>query len=289
MKQAGVQVVQYHPFHIWDPSTWRQLDNRTHRKLMVVDGAIGFTGGVGIADEWRGNADAKNHWRDNHYRVTGPIVAQLQAAFEDNWVKTTGQVLLGNDYFPPLEGTGTLWAQVFKSSTQGGSESMELMMLLSIASARTNVRMESAYFVPDQTTQRYLIDACRRGVQVEIIVPGPDIDEKVVRQASRAAWGKLLKAGVAIYEYQPTMFHCKQLIVDDAWVSIGSSNLDNRSFRINDEANLNILNHEFAAQQIAVFNGDKAHSHAISYERWKRRPLGLHISEWMASIFDGEL
>ena len=289
MRNAGVQLTEYHPFHLWDPGTWRQLDNRTHRKLMIVDGKIGFTGGVGIADEWRGHADSPKHWRDNHYRVEGPIVAQLQAAFEDNWVKTTGQVLAGDDYFPPLENTGNLWMQVFKSSTQGGSENMELMMLLSFSAARTHIRMESAYFIPDENTRRYLLAARARGVRVEIIVPGSHIDEKVVRSASHAKWGQLLKGGVEIYEYQPTMFHCKLLVVDDAWVSIGSSNLDNRSFQINDEANLNVLDSVFAAGQTKVFENDKASSKPMSYERWKSRSLAERLSETFSSMFDGEL
>jgi cardiolipin synthase len=284
MRQCGVEVYEYHPFHWWDLATYRQINNRTHRKLMIVDGKVGFTGGVGIADEWGGNAQDSDHWRDNHYRIEGPIVAQLQAAFLDNWMKSTGEVLAGENYFSPLATDGKLWAQVFKSSSQNGSESMELMMLLSIAAAGDHIRMESAYFVPDTLTRQHLIAARKRGVAVEIIVPGSHIDEKVVRQASHATWGELLQAGVKIYEYQPTMFHCKQLIVDDAWVSIGSSNLDNRSFRLNDEANLNVLDSKFAAEQIGVFDEDKRHSHEVTYEEWQHRPVGEKISEQFASI-----
>ncbi|MDB5292478.1 MAG: phospholipase D/Transphosphatidylase [Phycisphaerales bacterium] len=284
MTEAGVEVCEYHPFHPWDPATYRQINNRTHRKLLIVDGKIGFTGGVGIADEWDGHAQDPNHWRDNHYCIEGPIVAQLQAAFLDNWMKSTGEVLAGEGYFPPLPNDGKLRAQVFKSSSNSGSESMELMMLLSIAAAGKNIRMESAYFVPNSLTRDYLLAARRRGVSVEIIVPGPTIDEKVVRQASHATWGELLKAGVKIYEYQPTMFHCKQMIVDSEWVSIGSSNLDNRSFRLNDEANLNVLDAKFAAGQIKVFEDDKRHSREFTYEMWNHRPLGEKISEQFASI-----
>ncbi|HET6250764.1 MAG TPA: phospholipase D-like domain-containing protein [Tepidisphaeraceae bacterium] len=289
MKAAGVEFQEYHPFHLWDPRTYRQINNRTHRKLLIVDGKTGFTGGVGIADEWRGNADGPDHWRDNHYQVEGPIVAELQAAFEDNWVKTTGHVLVGEDYFPPLGNAGKCWAQVFKSSFNGGSESMQLMILLSFSAARQNIRMESSYFVPDQSTRQYLLAARKRGVSVEIIVPGPHIDEKIVRQASRQTWGELLKAGVHIFEYQPTMFHCKQLIVDDLWVSIGSSNMDNRSFRINDEANLNVLDPEFAAEQIRVFDIDKKSAREITYDQWRDRPFGEKLSELMAGTLDGEL
>jgi len=289
MKNAGAEVCEYHPFHFFDPSTWREVDNRTHRKLMIVDGKIGFTGGVGIADEWGGNAESPKHWRDNHYRVQGPIVAQLQAAFLDNWVKSTGEVLVGEDYFPRLDSVGHLWGQIFKSSSQGGSESMQLMMLLSIASAGKNIRMESAYFLPGPVTRHYLVAARRRGVSVQIIVPGAKIDEKVVRAASHHNWGELLKAGIEIYEYQPTMFHCKQLIVDDIWVSIGSSNFDNRSFRINDEANINILDPNFAAGQISVFDNDLKHSRRITYQQWKHRTFGERFSDFMATVLEWEL
>lgn len=289
MRQAGVHVVVYHPFSILNPGTWGQLDYRTHRKLLIVDGKVGFTGGAGIADEWSGNADSPNHWRDNHYMVRGPIVAQLQAAFQDNWIKTSGEVLRGNDYFPPLSPAGPLPAQVFKSSNNSESDSMELMILLAVASARTSIRMESAYFVPDKLMEQYLTDAARRGVQVEVIVPGPHIDEEFVRSASRASWGRMMQAGIHIYEYQPTMLHAKQLIVDEAWVSIGSANLDNRSFRINDEANLNILNDDFAREQFTLFDADKAHSRRITYEQWLRRPFGEKFSDWFASLLDGEL
>lgn len=289
MREAGVQVVEYHPFHIWDPSTWRQLNARTHRKLLIVDGNTGFTGGVGIADEWRGDGNQPDHWRDNHYRIRGPAVAQLQAAFMDNWMKTTGDVFVGEDYFCPLGSSGELWAQVFKSSSQGGSETMQLMMLLSIAAAEKNIRMESAYFVPDALTKQYLLAARKRGVHIEVIIPGAKIDEKVVRAASRAGWGDLLQAGIEIYEFQPAMFHCKQMIVDDLWVSIGSANLDNRSFRINDEANVNLLNAEFARGQIRVFDADKQKARQVSYEKWRHRPLSEKISEHLASVLDGLL
>jgi len=164
-----------------------------------------------------------------------------------------------------------------------------LMCLLSLACAGKSVRIENSYFVPDAQTCRALIRARKRGVAVEILVPGPKIDEKVVRRASRATWGELLKNGIAIYEYQPTMFHCKLLIVDDRWVSIGSANLDNRSFRINDEANLNVLDVKFASEQIAVFEQDKKRSRQITYEQWLHRPLAEKISNVLASMFSWEL
>ena len=286
---AGAEVAEYHPVHLLNPASVRLIDHRTHRKVLVVDGAIGFTGGVGIADEWRGDADSPEHWRDNHYRVQGPIVAQLQAVFMDNWMQTTGEVLHGEGYFPALPTAGDQFAQIFKSSFQGGSESMQLMFLLSLTAASKDVRIESAYFVPGGAATDSLLAAHRRGVRVQIIVPGPKIDEKIVRRASRARWGPLLKEGIEIYEYQPTMFHCKMMVVDGLWVSIGSSNFDNRSFRLNDEANLNVLDARFAVDQEKTFDADRARAHRITYEAWLRRPFKEKLIEHLANLLSWEL
>jgi cardiolipin synthase len=276
MKDAGVEIVQYNPLRPYRPSFWyrpERFNNRTHRKLLIVDGKIGFTGGVGIADEWDGHAEDPQHYRDNHYRIEGPVVAELQSAFMDNWLRTNGSVLQGNDYFPPLASVGSYKAQSFKSSRRGGSESTRLMYLMSISSASKTIRLANAYFVPDKSAIDTLIEAARRGVRIEIIVPGPHIDQQTVRQASRATCPKLLAAGIRVYEYQPTMFHCKYLIVDDLWVSVGSSNFDPRSFRLNAEANLNVLDANFAAQQVKVFEQDKAHSREITLDVLKRQPI----------------
>ncbi|HJQ99508.1 MAG TPA: phospholipase D-like domain-containing protein, partial [Candidatus Polarisedimenticolaceae bacterium] len=261
MEDAGVHVRKYHPlrwYHI------ARLNNRTHRKLLVVDGRVGFTGGVGIADEWSGHAQDERHWRDTHFRLEGPAVGEMQAAFMDNWLKTEGEVLHGEDYFPALPPSGSALAQVFVSSSGGGSESARLMYLLSIASARKSVRLAASYFVPDDLSVETLVAARRRGVKIEILLPGDKIDSRVVRRASRARWGDLLRAGVELYEYQPTMYHCKVMIVDDLWVSVGSTNFDNRSFSLNDEANLNVLDAEFAAEQVRVFEQDKLQSRRIT-------------------------
>jgi cardiolipin synthase len=289
MTQAGVEVKQYHAFHWYDFDSWHNLDHRTHRKILVVDGCIGFTGGVGIADEWRGDADRPDHWRDNHYRVEGPVVNQLQAAFVDNWIQTTGHVLEGNLYFPPIPERGKQVAQMFRSSSTGGSENMELLFLLSIAGAQKNIRMENAYFVPDSLTRKGLIEAGKRGVRIRIIVPGQRIDEKIVRAASRAHWGELLEAGIEIYEFQPTMIHSKQLVVDDFWVSIGSANLDNRSFRLNDEANLNVMDEAFADEQIAIFDHDLTRCRRITYELWKSRSLREKIANALSTLLEWEI
>jgi cardiolipin synthase len=281
MKQAGFDVVRYHTLRWYSLG---RLNNRTHRKLLIVDGKVGFTGGVGIADQWLGDAQDAEHWRDSHFRLEGPAVAQMQAAFMDNWMETCSEVLHGEEYFPPLEPVGTHVAQLFKSSADDASESVRLMYLLSIASAVKSVLIANAYFVPDALAVATLVAARRRGVRVEIIVPSSRTDAVVVRRASRSLWGPLLEAGVAIHEYQPTMYHVKVVVVDDVWTSVGSTNFDNRSFRLNDEANLNILDAEFAAGQATQFEADKARSRRITLEEWRRRPWRERAVEWLAGL-----
>jgi cardiolipin synthase len=261
LREAGVEAVKYHSIFWLDP---RRYNYRTHRKLLIVDGEIAFVGGVGIADEWTGNADSPQHFRDNHYQVAGPVVAQLQAIFMANWLKTGGNVLHGADYFPPLASTGPYLAQALRSSA--GNANLDLMYLLAIASAQKTLRIENPYFLPDDLTRKELVNAARRGVKVEIIVPGKLINKKIVRAASKRHWPELIKAGIKIYEYQPTMVHVKLIVVDDTFVSVGSGNFDNRSIQLNDEANLDVLDRDFAAQQTRLFEMDKKQSHEITLD-----------------------
>ena len=286
MEKAGVEVKKYRPLHWYNLS---RMNNRTHRKLLVVDGRIGFTGGVGLADIWQGNAQDSVHWRDTHFRLEGPAVAQLQATFLDNWLKVQPRVLHGDGYFPPLDSVGDAEAQVFKSSFGEGSESARLMYLLSIASAEKSILLSNSYFVPDSLAIAALVSARQRGVRVEIIVPGRIIDSKIVRRASRGTWGKLLEAGVNIFEYQPTMYHVKVMVVDGLWASVGSTNFDNRSFAMNDEANLNVLDAEFAAELEKVFDQDKEKSHQVTLEAWRNRPRMEKVKEWFAGLLRPQL
>jgi cardiolipin synthase len=286
MKAAGVEVDKYHPLRWYN---FRRVNNRTHRKILVVDGKIGFTGGVGIADKWSGHAQDPEHWRDSHFRLEGPAVAQMQAAFLDNWIKTQSRVLHGEDYFPALASVGPSYAQVFKSSPGEGSESVRLMYLLSIASARHRLLIANSYFVPDDLSVSTIADARKRGVDVEVIVPGTKIDSELSRKASRSRWGDLLKAGVEIYEYQPTMYHCKVMVVDDLWVSVGSTNFDNRSFRLNDEENLNLYDADFAREQTKIFEEDRKKSHRVTLEEWMHRPLSEKILEHAAGLIRSQL
>jgi cardiolipin synthase A/B len=286
MKAAGVEVEKYNP---WRWSTLAQINNRTHRKIMVVDGRIGYTGGAGIADEWSGNAQDPKHWRDTHFRLEGPAVAQMQAAFMENWIEVTGNVLHGEEYFPELARAGNHAAQFVVSSPGGGSESMQLMYLLSIAAAAKSIQLSAAYFVPDDVEIRTLVAAAGRGVRVQIIVPGHETDSPAVRRASRSTWRELLRAGVEFYEYQPTFFHCKVMIVDELWVSVGSTNFDARSFSVNDEANLNVYDRDFAAAQARIFAQDLQRSRRISLEEWQNRPWTEKLWEHTLGLFSSQL
>jgi len=289
MVSAGVQVRRFHPPH-W--SHLARLNNRTHRKLLVVDGKTAFTGGVGIAPQWTGRAQDPDHWRDTHFQIEGPVVAQIQAVFLDNWIKVTGNVLHGSDYFPPLaplKGGESNQAQMFSSSPTGGSESMQLMYLLAITAASHSIDLSASYFVPDELVQRALADAMKRGVKLRIVVPGEHIDSETVRSASRATWGPLLASGAVIAEYKPTMFHCKVMVVDNLLVSVGSTNFDNRSFRLNDEATLNILDAAFAKEQTTVFEEDLNRSRPISFAEWSERPWNEKLGERLASLFGSQL
>ncbi|HVE49762.1 MAG TPA: phospholipase D-like domain-containing protein [Casimicrobiaceae bacterium] len=286
MRAAGIQIELYRPLH-WYHLT--RINNRTHRKLLVIDGRVGFTGGVGIADKWGGHAQDEAHWRDSHYRAEGPVVAQMQATFLDNWTKVSGEVLHGPDYFPAIEPNGDTRAQMFSSSPEGGADSMQLMYLMTITAATRTIDLATAYFVPDELTVSTLVATMKRGVRLRVIVPGPIIDTEVVQRASRATWGPLLEAGAEIYEYQPTMYHCKVMIVDRLVVSVGSTNFDRRSFRLNDEANLNVYDSVFATEQSAVFERDITQAKRITLAMWQARPLHEKLMERAVSIFAPQL
>ncbi|MBL0420428.1 cardiolipin synthase [Ramlibacter sp. AW1] len=281
MSEAGVEVRRYHPLHWYH---LMRMNNRTHRKLLIVDGSIGFTGGVGIAPQWTGHAQDPDHWRDTHFRVDGPVVAQMQSVMLANWSKTTGVVLHGDAYFPPLEPVGHLPAQMFASSPTGGSESMTLMYMLAITAAVRSIDIGSAYFVPDDVNCKALRSAAQRGVRVRIITPGRHTDEATVRRASRGIWGALLQAGVEMYEYQPTMFHVKIMIVDQLLTSVGSTNFDPRSLHLNDEANLNVYDTDFARRMTDIFEADLKASRRITFEEWRHRPLHEKVKEKLAAV-----
>jgi cardiolipin synthase len=268
MKQAGIEVKRYHALRWYSLG---KLNNRTHRKVLIVDGTVGFTGGVGIADEWSGHAQDPEHWRDMHFKVLGPVVAQLQAAFLDNWIKTTGDVLHGEEYFAALTEVGSQQMQMFISSPKGGSDSMRLMYLTAITAAERSIDIEAAYFIPDPLMIRELVGARERGVRIRVLLPGKHIDSEAARIASKRGWGPLLRSGAEIHVYQPTMLHCKMLIFDEYMVSVGSTNFDMRSFELNDEASLNVYDSTFARQMTDVFERDLKSSTLYTYAHWQSR------------------
>ncbi|MEP7242432.1 MAG: phospholipase D-like domain-containing protein [Gammaproteobacteria bacterium] len=286
-RKAGCDVQLYHElswFHLG------RLNNRTHRKLLIVDGRIGFTGGVGMGNEWEGNAQDSMHWRESHYQAEGPVVSQMQAVFVDNWIKATGKVLHGAEYFPAqLPKAGDMDAQMFGSSPVGGSESMHLMVLLALTAAHTSIDIENAYFVPDRLTVEALIEAARRGVKVRIVVPGRFTDARIGRWAAQALYGDLLNAGVELYEYQPTMIHCKVMVIDGAWTSVGSANFDDRSFRLNDEANLNVFSAGLAREQTRQIDLDIAQCKKMVLRRWARRSITRRFYERLALLLRSQL
>ena len=285
MREAGVEFERYNRPRWYNV---HELNHRTHRKLMIVDGRVGYIGGICIADEWMGNAEFPPLWRDTHYRVQGPVVAQMQGVFMDNWMEVRSEVLFGEEYFPETTNAGPAVAQAFKSGPGEGTEDARLLYLLSIASARHHIRLAHSYFVPDDLAVEMLVAARKRGVQIEIITPGI-IDANVVRRASRSRWGKLMEAGVEFYEYQPTLYHNKFMVVDDVWVTAGSINFDDRSFRINDEANINVLDRDFAAVQIASFEADKAVSRRLTQKHYRARSLFIKCIEHFAGLFRSQL
>jgi cardiolipin synthase len=278
LRQSQVEL------EIFRAHLFSRINFRTHRKLLVVDGRVGFIGGACISDQWDGDGVTPGHWRDTHYRVEGPVVGQMQSAFLDNWMQTRAQVLHGEKFFPALEDRGTLKCQTFTSSVGEGADSARLMYLLSIAAARKRICIASAFFLPDDLMIRTLVEARERGVEIDVVVPGPQNDSPTVRLAGRARWKPLLRSGVRMWEYQPARFHCKYMIVDDCWCSVGSTNLDHRSLRLNEEANLNILDPGFAAEHLRVFDHDISHSHLISLHEWKRRPVAEKVAGNVAAL-----
>ncbi|HEY0591356.1 MAG TPA: cardiolipin synthase [Thermoanaerobaculia bacterium] len=282
----GVQVLWYHPLRWY---TLSRINHRTHRKLLIVDGSVGFTGGFGIADEWSGDADSPDHWRETNVRIEGPAVTQMQVAFMDNWIKAGGLIPTGLDWFPKVEPAGSVPAQVIKSSPAEGVSTVKLFYGLALTSARQRVSISNAYFIPDADAVRALEGAARRGVEVRVIVPGRWSDVPIVRQASRMHYDRLLRRGVRVFEYQPTMMHAKTMIVDGLWTTIGSSNFDARSFRLNDEVNVGIYGRTVAAEMEAMFEDDLARSTEIRLGAWRRRSWFARAKESAADFLKPQL
>jgi cardiolipin synthase A/B len=287
MRDAGVEVCYFRPPK---PYAVKRLQHRTHRKLLIVDGTVGFTGGVGIAEEWTGNAQDPDHWRDTHVRVRGPVVRGLQGAFAENWLECTGDVLAGDRYLPfveELEDGGPM--QVMRSSATIGDTNAEALVYLALAAAKRSIELTSAYFVPRPAFTDALVEAAERGVRLRILVPGSHIDKEFVRTAGRAAYDELLGAGIDIYEYRPTMLHAKTLTVDGAWSSVGSVNFDNRSFQLHDEVTLCVQSERFAGRLHDAFERDLESSERIDPGEWSNRPVVQRVRERLTKYGRREL
>lgn len=272
MRNAGVEVRLYQPFSLSRPL---DFNFRDHRKIMVIDGMIGFSGGCGIGDAWDGNARSPDHWRETHYRVTGPVVAQLQQNFNENWVKTGGEELTAPEYFPPLHHTGSLRAQAFNSAPVDKNYTIPHLYRQAIASARKSIIIENSYVYLDKPMMAAILDARRRGVHVEMILAWKHTDSWPVRYLSIYQYDTLLKAGVHIYEYEPTMIHSKVMVIDDLFTAIGSANIDPRSLYINDESNINIIDSGFAREQRRIIDQDKLRCKRITKALSPWNPLSF--------------
>jgi len=279
MRGSGCHVAW---FRTLSPFAIRRYNNRNHRRILVIDGRIGFTGGSGVSRKWMGNGRTPEHWRDTDVRVEGPVVEYLQAAFTENWLEATGMVLGGEAYFPrPVQQRGDVYVQVVRSTTGGASTAMYTTLLLALSSARRSVLVTNPYFVLDAKMTEALLDTVRRKVRVAVLVPGA-IDHNIVRQASRAGFGPLLKAGVEIYEYVPALLHAKTMVIDGTWATVGSTNLDNRSLALDEELNVIIYDRGIAGQMERVFLDDVALSRPVTYEEWKKRGFAAKFLELVA-------
>jgi cardiolipin synthase A/B len=285
MRAAGVRFVRINPPRL---TTLHNINFRDHRKLVIVDGRIAFTGGFCIGDKWLGDAKTVDQWRETVVRVEGPVVAQFQGVFAVNWLEGAGELLMGEKFYPALKEEGPALAQHFASGPDVNREAARLVYVSAIEAAQHRIILEQSYFVPDDLSIAALLRARQRGVDVQVITPG-NINFNIVRRASRTLWPRLMKAGVKVHEYGPAKLHAKILIVDDAFVSIGSVNFDERSFRINDEQNVNVIDVAFAKEMIAQFERDLAQSRPITDEELKKTAWHLRAFQWVTARFRSQL
>jgi cardiolipin synthase A/B len=286
LEEGGCQLAWFHPIHWY---TIGRFNQRTHRKTLLVDGRVGFTGGAGIGDQWNGHAQDPDHWHDVQVRVEGPGVVALQTGFVANWLETTGELVTGEDFFPPARAAGETQVQTVMSSPVIGSSSVRTLYLLSIVCARKSILIANPYFVPDGAAVEALKDARRRGVDVQVMVSGAQNDHWLARHNSVRLYGRLLEAGVSILEYDTTMLHHKIMVVDGKWATIGTANFDNRSFGLNEESNVSFFDHEPIARLLEIFEEDRPQSTAITLESWRRRGLHRKVQEVVASLLQEQV
>lgn len=287
LRRAGCRVEFFHSKEPW--MLW-VLNHRNHRRVLVVDGAVGFTGGVGFADQWRGDADSREHWRDSQLRVEGPAVRGLQRAFQENWSEVTGEPLVGDEFFPALPQPGSSSVAVVPSSPLSAISGAERVYAISLAAAAKEVWIANSYFLPDATTADLLIAAARRGVDVRVIVPSDEHnDVPATKAGGRSSFGPLLEGGVKIYEYEPTMFHLKTMMVDGIFSTVGSANFDERSFHLNEEINVFVYDIPFASLMKERYLRDQSHCRPYTMAMWRARPLTKRAAEWLVRPFRSEL
>lgn len=281
LETSGCQVAWYNPIRWY---TLGRFNNRTHRKSLILDGCVAFTGGAGIADHWRGTARGPDEWRDMQVRIAGPAVVPLQTGFAHNWQQTTGELVSGEPYYPTIEPRGPLAVQTLLSSPETGASNVRTMYYLSIVCARESIYIANPYFVPDPVAIDTLIEAKTRGVDVRIMVSGVRNDNWLARHNSVRLFGRLLAAGVEIQEFDRTMLHHKTMVVDRRWVTIGTTNFDNRSFAHNEESNVCFFDRELADRLHAIFEGDLTGCTAVTREAWIRRGAWMRAQEMVASL-----
>lgn len=287
MRKAGVDVRKYHPIRFGNLGV---LNNRDHRKIVVIDGRTGYVGGHCLVDTWLGDAEDKQHCRDISARVQGPVVAQLQSAFAENWIEETGQVLGGDEYFPKPEKAGEMDAHAVWISPAGSPSAVKLLHYLVIHAAKKSITIQNPYFLPDPDAREALLEAAKRGVVVRVMIPADTAsDAPMVQHASHHHYGTLLKGGVQIYDYQRTLLHQKVITVDGCWAAIGSTNFDDRSFEVNDEISFVVYNEAIAEQLEAIFEADLAHAKQVHFEEWKSRPALHKLRDFAMFVFNEQM
>lgn len=286
LRDAGAQVEWFRPPHWY---SIHKVNNRTHRKILAVDGRVGFTGGVGIAAEWTGNCETPDNWRDTHLRLEGPSVRDLVGGFQENWAEATRCILLNGHLTDTPSIPDGARAQILRSSAGKGSTNAEELFYSAIICARRTLWITTAYFAPRRAFILALIDAVKRGVDVRVLVNGPHIDKEAVRQAGRSSYDDLLEGGVKIFEYQRTMLHAKSLVVDGTWSTVGSINFDNRSFSLNDELNLSVWDEPVARTLEEHFKLDLEDAHELTLDEWRARPRASIVKERASALLRREL
>ena len=286
LRGSGCHVAWYNPVR-WN--MLRRLNNRTHRKSLIIDGRIGFTGGAGIADHWTGHAQNSKHWRDLQIRIAGPAVGPLQSGFAQNWLECTGELVTGPDFYPPLGAVGTIALQTVMSSPDTGTSAARVMHCLAISAARHSIEIANPYFVPDHLAIDLFRDAVKRGVRVRIMMAGTPNDNLIARLNSIRLYGPLLEAGVDLLEYNRTMLHHKIMVVDGLWATIGTTNFDSRSFSHNEENNVCLSDAGVARELIQMFDQDVEWCERVDIKAWRSRPLGYKALQALASFVQDQV